>query len=83
MKNDRYFGTIEITLGDYIKKMGISKNKVAFRAELQRTQLNNYIDGKIQRLDMSVLSRLCYALDCELTDILRYVPSNTGGKTNE
>jgi putative transcriptional regulator len=65
---------MEILLDDYIQKKGLSKTKVAFKAEMQRTQLNNYINSDIQRLDMSVLCRLCYALECDLSDIVRYVP---------
>ena len=77
MKHDNEFGHIKILLDEYIQKKGLSKTKVAFKAEMQRTQLNNYINGDIQRLDMSVLCRLCYALDCSLHDIIRYVPPNS------
>jgi len=72
--NDSGFGHIEISLNQVMEKKGLSKSKVAFRAEIQRTQLNNYCNGKIQRLDMAVLSRLCFALDCSLNDIIQYVP---------
>jgi len=72
--NDAGFGHIEILIDQVMERKGLSKSKAAFRAEIQRTQLNNYCNGKIQRLDMAVLSRLCYALDCGLNDIIRYVP---------
>ena len=39
------FGTIVIQLDELIKKSGISKNKLCHRAELQRTQLNNYCNN--------------------------------------
>lgn len=35
-------------------------NQLSFRAEMQRTQLRNYRDNKIQRLDIDILKRLCY-----------------------
>ena len=41
---------------------------------MQRTQLKHYYDGSIQRLDIAVLSRLCYALECDLHDLLEYIP---------
>jgi putative transcriptional regulator len=52
----------------------MSKNKLIHRAELERTQLNQYCTGKILRVDLAVLSRICHALDCRVEDILEYIP---------
>lgn len=71
---DTDFGKIEITIDDCLKKKGISKNKLMNKAEMQRTQLNNYCNQKVQRLDMSIISKICYVLECEITDILKYCP---------
>ena len=49
-------------------------NQLSFRAEMQRTQLRNYRDNKIQRLDIDILRRLCYVLECDLTDLIEYIP---------
>lgn len=72
--SDLEFGTIKLHLRELMEKQNISLSKLSFRAEMQRTQLKHYYDGDIQRLDMAVLSRLCYALKCDLTDLLEYVP---------
>ena len=68
------YGKIEIHLNELIEKSGLSKNNVTNRANMQRTQLNNYCNKKIQRIDLDILTRLCYALDCSVEDILKYVP---------
>ena len=68
------YGKIVIKLDEFIKKKGISKNKLAQRAEMQRTQLNNYCKNEITRLDTDVLARLCTVLECEISDILEFVP---------
>ena len=39
---DRNYGTIRIKLDEMIEKQNISKNKLAHRAEMQRTQLNQF-----------------------------------------
>ncbi len=74
MMIDDEFGEIRLHLDEQIKKKGISKTKLAFKAELQRSQLNNYCSEKIQRIDLAVLCRLCYVLDCTPGDILEYIP---------
>ena len=68
------FGTIVIQLDELIKKSGISKNKLCHRVELQRTQLNNYCNNNISRLDIDVLARICTVLNCEIGDLLKFVP---------
>lgn len=71
---DIEFGTIKIHLDEIMKDRNMSMNKLSFRAEMQRTQLRKYCKNEVQRLDIAVLSRLCYALDCDLNDLLEYIP---------
>ena len=67
-------GMVRIKLLDMIQMRGISKNKLSQRAEMQRTQLNNYCNNTIARLDVDVLGRLCTVLECEIGDILEFIP---------
>lgn len=71
LMNEQY-GEVAFKLNEMIDKSGLSKNKIAFKAEIQRTQLNNYCKGKIQRIDLDVLARLCYVLGCTPGDLLEY-----------
>lgn len=68
------FGSVRIQLNELIQKRGISKNKLCQRAELQRTQLNNYCNNSISRLDIDVLARICTVLQCEMGDLLKFIP---------
>ena len=67
-------GKIRIRLKDILEQRNISLNQLSFRAEMQRTQLRNYRDNKILRLDIDILIRLCYVLECDLTDLIEYLP---------
>lgn len=66
------YGVVRVNLKAIMKEQGVSINKLACRAEMQRTQLKTYLNGTIQRVDLAVLARLCYVLDCDISDILEY-----------
>ena len=68
------YGTIRIKLDELLKKSEMSKNKLSHRAEMQHTQINNFCKNKVTRLDTDVLARLCAAFDCEISDLLEYIP---------
>lgn len=66
------YGRVHIKLTDIMQEQNISINKLACRAEMQRTQLKAYMKNEVQRVDLAILARLCYVLDCEITDLLEY-----------
>ncbi|KAI4442612.1 helix-turn-helix transcriptional regulator [Schaedlerella arabinosiphila] len=68
------YGEIKIHLSELIEKREVSLNQLSFRTEMQRSQLRSYRNNKIQRLDIDILKRLCYVLDCDLTDLIEYIP---------
>lgn len=74
------FGEIRIKVGEQLEKKQLSKSKLSQRAELQRTQLNRYIRNEVALLDRNVLARMCTVLECEISDILEFVPAE---KTDE
>lgn len=71
---ERKYGHVKVKLADIIAEKGVSKGKLCHRAELQRTQLNNYCNNKVARIDLDVVARLCAALDCKVEDIFEYIP---------
>jgi putative transcriptional regulator len=62
------YGTIRIKLDELIEEAGISKNKLSHKAEMQRTQINNYCNNQITRLDIDVLARICTVFNCTIFD---------------
>lgn len=68
------YGTIKIHLAELLKQRGMSKSKLSQRAEMQRTQLNKYCNNEVARMDTDVLARMCTALECEIGDLLEFVP---------
>lgn len=74
------FGTIHIRLDELLKAANLSKNKLSHRAEMQRTQINNYCNNDITRLDIDVLARICTVLNCGIGDLLEFVPPDKNGR---
>lgn len=71
------YGRIIIHLEELIQASGLSKNKVSQRAEMQRTQLNNYCKNEVARVDLAVLARLCHVLGVGIDELLEYRPPET------
>ena len=74
--DEQNYGYIKIKLNELIAERDISKNRLSHRAEMQRTQINQYCKGEITRLDTAVLARLCTALDCKIEDLLEFIPAS-------
>ena len=71
------FGTIRINLAQLIKESDISKSKLCHKAELQHSQLNRYCNNTVTRLDTDVLARICNVMNCQIGDLLEFVPPET------
>lgn len=72
--NPENYGTIRLRLAEIMNEKNVSMNQLSFRTEMQRTQLRNYRDNKIQRLDIDILKRICYVLECDLHELIEYTP---------
>ena len=68
------YGRIKIKLKELLESKGLSKNKFSHWAEMQRTQINNFCNNQITRLDIDVLARICTVLECDISDLLEFVP---------
>ena len=69
-------GHLHIRLGELLEENGLSKNKFSQRAEMQRTQLNKYINDEVALLSVDVLGRICSVLDCQISDLLEFKKEN-------
>lgn len=68
------YGKINIKLNELLENSGLSKNMLSHKAEMQRSQINKFCRNEITRLDVEVLARLCTVFDCEIGDLLEFVP---------
>ena len=57
-------------LGNLLDKNKISKNKLSQDTETDYKVVTRYISGDLTRLDINILERLWYYLDCDISDII-------------
>ena len=69
------YGHLEIRLSELIEKKGLNRNKVSLKAAMNWRQVDRYCENDITRLDTFVLCKLCTALECEIQDLLVFVPA--------
>lgn len=66
------YGKVEIVLKNILDKKGISRNKLSTMIAANYNLVNRYYNNKVIRIDLDIIARICYALNCEVSDILKY-----------
>ena len=67
------YGKINIKLEDQMKIKQITSYRLSQATNLSYNTIRSYKENQpISRIDLDVLARLCYVLDCKVDDILSY-----------
>ena len=66
------YGKVEIVLKDILEKKDISRNKPCTMIAANYDLVNRYYNNKVIRIDLDIIARMCYALNCNISDILSY-----------
>ncbi len=67
-------GSIRIKLEKLMEANGVTRSKLARLVDADYRVIGRLCSGQAERVDLDLLSRICYALECDLHDILEYVP---------
>ena len=62
-------------LEDLLKENNVSINKLMRDTNTDFKVLKRIMTGELVRFDIFVVARLCDYFDCEITDIIEYVPN--------
>lgn len=73
-KTDKEYGQLKICLSELIEKKGLNRNQVSIKAAMNWKQVDRYCDNDISRLDTFVLCKLCTVLECNVQDLLKFIP---------
>lgn len=67
------YGKVEIKLRTIMDKNNITIYKMSKLADLKYNTVKSYYNNcPITRVDLDVISKLCYVLECKIEDILEY-----------
>ena len=66
------YGTLTLRIEDILKQKNISKNQVCKDLDIPRSNFNRYCRNDFQRLDTSLLCKLCYYLDVDISELVVY-----------
>lgn len=65
-------GKVYLTLDKLLTDRNVSRYELSKLTGIRYPIIDNYYKNKVVRYDSYVLERICTALDCSLSDLIRY-----------
>lgn len=66
------YGKATIQLKKIIDKKIISRNKLCNMIATNYDLVNRYYNNKVIRIDLDIIARMCYVLECDISDLIKY-----------
>ncbi|WP_312060004.1 helix-turn-helix domain-containing protein [Anaerotignum sp.] len=65
---------IKIYLSTILERDGMSQIELSRKTGIRPATINALYNEKIERINLEYLSKICEALDCQVDDLLQYIP---------
>ena len=62
---------VKLTLDKLLERKGITRYQLSKMTEINYQIIDNYYKNKVVRYDSYILSKICEALDCSISDIIK------------
>lgn len=69
------YGFVTLRLREIMEERGISRNQLAKLIDARFEVVNKWYQGDVEKMDLDILARICYALHCTVGDLLQYMPA--------
>lgn len=66
------YGRVKVCLRGIMEQRGLSRAQVARMVNTNFSVIDRLYAGTSSRVEFDILARLCYVLQCSLTDLLHY-----------
>ena len=64
---------VQLKLDKYLDSIGVTRYKLSTDTGIRYDTIDKYYKNRIQRYDNYILTRICDALKCDISDIIEYV----------
>lgn len=71
------YGKVKICLKELLDEKEITRNALVKSIDTNFEVIDKWCKGNMERMDLDLLARICYALGCEPADIIKYDKYNT------
>ena len=68
------YGRVELRLKEVMDERAISRNQLAKLIDDRFEVVGKWYKGEVEKMDLDILARICYALDCRIDELLVYIP---------
>ena len=68
------YGRIRMKLPEILDKYGITRNRLATLTGVKYEIIDRYYKEKVERIDTDLLAKVCFVLNCQISDLLEYLP---------
>lgn len=66
------YGRVSLKLAALMDARGITRNRLARLVNTRYEVVDKWYKGQVEKLDLDVLARVCFVLDCNVQDVLEY-----------
>jgi len=66
------YGKITVHIKEIMDSKGITRNFLAKASNTRFEVINKWYNGQVEKMDLDILARICYVLDCTPADIIKY-----------
>lgn len=66
------YGKVDVCLKQILDERGLLRNYLAKASNTRFEVINKWYSNQVEKLDLDVLARICYVLNCTPSDIIKY-----------
>ncbi len=73
------YGCVKVKLAEILDGRGITRNRLRTLTGVKYEVIDRYYKGiRVELVDLDFLAKVCYVLDCKISDLLEYQPPADG-----
>ncbi len=66
------YGIVRFRVNEVMDAQGMTRSRLAKLADVRFEVADKWYSGNIERMDIDVLTKICYVLNCQISDLMYY-----------